>query len=88
MYLGVFWCDLSENGLSFVLNLGCIIVCKTTKIITSKKKFHNEHFQIPPSRIPGPQSLGKKEICREGWDLGFIYPNETSPSLGEKASFQ
>jgi hypothetical protein len=31
-----------------------------------------EHFQIPPSRIPGPQSLGKKEICREGWDLGFI----------------
>jgi hypothetical protein len=47
-----------------------------------------EHFQIPPSRIPGPQSLGKKEICREGWDLGFIYPNETSPSLGEKASFQ
>jgi hypothetical protein len=40
-----------------------------------------------PSRIPGPQSLGKKEICREGWDLGFIYPNETSPSgasLGEK----
>ena len=47
-----------------------------------------EHFQIPPSRIPGPQSLGKKEICREGWDLGFIYPNETSPFLGEKASFQ
>jgi hypothetical protein len=45
-------------------------------------------FQIPPSHIPGPQSLGKKEICREGWDLGFIYPNETSPSLGEKASFQ
>jgi hypothetical protein len=40
-----------------------------------------EHFQIPPSRIPGPQSLGKKEICREGWDLGFIYPNETSPSF-------
>jgi hypothetical protein len=25
--------------------------------------------------------LGKKEICREGWDLGFIYPNETSPTL-------
>jgi hypothetical protein len=47
-----------------------------------------EHFQIPPTHIPGPQSLGKKEICREGWDLGFIYPNETSPSLGEKASFQ
>ena len=47
-----------------------------------------EHFQIPPSHIPGPQSLGKKEICREGWDWGFIYPNETSPSLGEKASFQ
>jgi hypothetical protein len=46
-----------------------------------------EHFQIHPSRIPGPQSLGKKEICREGWDLGFIYPNETSPSLGEKVSF-
>jgi hypothetical protein len=49
------------------------------------------YFQISPSRIPGPQSLGKKEICREGWDLGFIYPNETSPSgasLGEKVSFQ
>jgi hypothetical protein len=41
LYLGVFWCDLSENGLSFVLNLGCIIVCKTTKIITSKKIVHN-----------------------------------------------
>jgi hypothetical protein len=34
-------CDLSENGLSFVLNLGCIIVYKTTKIITSKKFVHN-----------------------------------------------
>jgi hypothetical protein len=41
----------------------------------------SEHFQIPPSRIPGSQSLGKKEICREGWDLGFIYPNETKIPL-------
>jgi hypothetical protein len=63
-----------------------------TKSELKKKIGHSdplpEHVQIPPSHIPGPQSLGKKEICREGWDLGFIYPNETSPSLGEKASFQ
>jgi hypothetical protein len=74
---------------------GIIIIVEPSSFIWFKNKTGSilgTLAEIPlmwgSQTFPGPQSLGKKEICREGWDLGFIYPNETSPSLGEKASFQ